>query len=69
MPRYGDVQILDQPELDEAEAGGLITKELADRARDEAAALTFACRAGVWPPPETHEWSLARALMACRGGM
>ncbi len=69
IPRYGDVQLLDEPELDEAESGTLITKELADRARDEAAALMFAFRAGAWPPRETGEWSLARALMACRGGV
>ena len=69
MPRHGDVQLLDEAELDEAEAGGLITKALADRARDEAAALMFASHVGGWPPRETQEWSLASALMACRGGM
>jgi len=69
MPRYGDVQLLDEPELDEAESGALITKELADQARDEAAALMLAARTGVWPPGETREWSLARALTACRGGV
>ena len=69
MPRFGDVQLLDEAELDEAEAGGLIRKALADRARDEAAALMFASHAGSWPPRETREWSLARALTACRGAM
>ena len=69
MPRYGDVRLLDEPELEEAESGALITKELADQARDEAAALMLAARTGVWPPGETREWSLARALTACRGGV
>ena len=66
MPRRGSVQLLDKAELDEAEGAELIERGLAGRARAEATALLDGCGAGNWPPSETGEWSLARALDLCR---
>ena len=57
----GRVQILDEKELEEAEARGWVTEEVARRARAEALALKQQAEAGLWPPPVVHEWTLARA--------
>ena len=64
IPAEGRPRILDEPELAEAEAAGLVTKESATRAREEAAALLKAHRAGTWPPPVVAEWSLGRVGVA-----
>ena len=57
----GRVQILDEEELEEAEAQGWVTEEVAQRARAEALALKQQAEAGLWPPPVVREWTLARA--------
>ena len=57
----GRVQILDEDELEEAEARGWVTEEVARRARAEALALKQQAEAGLWPPPVVREWTLARA--------
>ena len=67
VPRRGPVRLLDEAELNDAENEGRIDGGLADRARAEATALLGACDAGAWPPRETGEWSLERALGVCRG--
>lgn len=66
VPRWGSVQLMDEDELGAAQDRDWIEKGLADRARAEARTLMHAHAAGEWPPPETGQWSLARALEACR---
>lgn len=65
-PPDGPAQILDETELAEAEAAGLVAAVVAGRARQEAAALLEASVAGRWPPALVREWSLKRAREACR---
>ena len=65
-PRWGPVRLLDEDELDAAEAAGQVREKEAGRARREARALVDACHAGRWPPPVVSEWSLVRAFEACR---
>ena len=60
VPPGGRALLLDEAELDEAEAAALVDPGLAGRARAEAAALLGACRAGRWPPGVVGEWSLER---------
>ncbi len=60
----GAVQVLDEDELDEAERRGWADAETAARARREAQELAAAARAGSWPPPPAHEWTLERARAA-----
>ena len=57
----GRFQIQDEGELEEAEARGWVTEEVARRARAEALALKQQAEAGLWPPPVVREWTLARA--------
>ena len=66
VPRWGPVELMDEADLDEARRKGWIEPRLAERAKAEASALIHAHRAREWPPPETGQWSLARALEACR---
>ena len=66
VPRRGPVELVDKDELDEAQDRDWIPQRLANRARAEASTLMHAHSAGAWPPPETGQWSLARALEACR---
>lgn len=65
-PRRGPARILDEADLAEAEAAGLVDRKIAARARQEAAALLEAHAAGSWPPPLVREWPLARARKASR---
>ncbi len=60
----GAVQVLDEDELAEAERRGWAAAETIARARREADELAAAARAGKWPPPPLHEWTLERARMA-----
>lgn len=60
VPRGGRAQLLDEAELDEAEAASLVDREVAGRARAEAAALLRDHRAGRWPPRLVGAWSLER---------
>ena len=62
VPPGGHATILDEDDLREAEAAGLVDGPLVARARAEAAALVSGHRAGSWPPRLVGEWSLARAL-------
>jgi len=66
VPRWGPVALMDEDELGAAQDGGRIERELADRARAEATSLMHAHAAGGWPPRETGQWSLPKALEACR---
>jgi predicted RNA-binding protein associated with RNAse of E/G family len=56
------VLLLDEDELDEAEAKGWLDRATATRARVEAARLLEAAADGVWPPPVVEEWTRERAL-------
>lgn len=60
----GAVQILDEDDLAEAERRGWADAATAARARREADGLAGRARAGNWPPPPLHEWTLERARMA-----
>lgn len=64
VPRSGRARLLDEAELDEAEAASLVDRGLAGRARAEAAALLRDHSAGRWPPRLVGEWSLERAMGA-----
>lgn len=57
----GEPRLLDEEELDEAEARGWVAPESAERARQEARHLLREAQAGRWPPPVVHEWTLERA--------
>ena len=57
----GNVRLLDEDEFDEAVARGLVDKDTARRARDEADRLLTQARDGSWPPAVAREWSLKRA--------
>ena len=59
--------LLDEDELDRAEAEGAVSAATAERARNEAAALVRRCRAGTWPPPVVREWSLGRLSRSASG--
>ena len=61
VPRGGAARVLDEADLDRAEAASLIDGALAARARREAEALCRRHRAGTWPPPIVGDWSLGRA--------
>lgn len=60
VPAEGRPRILDEAELAQAEAAGLVTTKSAARAREEAATLLMARAAGEWPPALVGEWSLGR---------
>lgn len=64
----GDALLLDEDELMEAEAAGWVDGTVADRAREEAAAILALARAGEWPPPVVMDWPLARARARVHGG-
>jgi len=57
----GDVQILDEDELEEAEAKAWVDPDTARRARQEATTLSAQAAAGLWPPEVVRKWTLARA--------
>jgi predicted RNA-binding protein associated with RNAse of E/G family len=61
-PDRGEVQLLDEDELEEALASGDIEAEMAQSARAEADRLLGLARTGTWPPPVVREWTLERAL-------
>lgn len=64
IPTGGAATVLDEDELQEAEAKGWVEAAVADRARREAAALMEKAEAGAWPPPIVDEWTLEKALNA-----
>ena len=57
----GKLRVLDEDELEAAEAAGHIAAAQASAARQEAERLTRAWRDQTWPPPIVHEWTLERA--------
>lgn len=62
-PSGEEVELLDEDELEEALERGVIDHETARLARAEAERLLGLARAGAWPPPVVHEWTLERALI------
>lgn len=60
----GRTTLLDQDELANALWVGALERELADRARTEAAAVLASIRTGEWPPECVSRWNLARARAA-----
>ena len=57
----GDLLVLDEDELEEAEAKGWVDLDTARRARDEITRLSEQAAAGLWPPAVVERWSLSRA--------
>ena len=66
--RGGEARLLDEDELEEAVARGWISAETGAAARREAERLLRLARAGTWPPPVVHEWTLERARRALAQG-
>ena len=60
VPRRGTARLLDEVELADAEAGGLVETGMAARARQEAAKLLQELAAGRWPPSLVRDWPLER---------
>lgn len=60
--------LLDEDELDAAEASGAIPPEEGRRARQEAGRLLRAAAAGDWPPPVCAEFTLERCLTILAAG-
>ena len=56
----GEVELLDEEELEEAIARGWVDGITAARARAEAAELLRRAREGSWPPPHVAEWTLEK---------
>lgn len=61
MGADGAVEILDRDEFDAALDAGWIDAPTAARAMAEAERLAADARAGTWPPPHVHAWTLERA--------
>jgi predicted RNA-binding protein associated with RNAse of E/G family len=61
MGADGRVEILDRDEFDDALAAGWLDAPTAARALAEAERLAADARAGTWPPPAVHAWTLERA--------
>jgi len=57
----GELSVLDEDELREAEAKGWVTEQQALRAREEVVRISKDHEAGLWPPPVVDEWTLERA--------
>ena len=57
----GVIRILDEDELTDASRRGWIDDAAAAGAIAEAARLAENARAGAWPPPIVHAWTLERA--------
>lgn len=58
----GALRLLDEIELDEAAAADVIDRSTTAAARAEAERLLRLARAGEWPPPVVHRWTLERCL-------
>ena len=70
LPADGSpARLLDQDELEHALRRGWIDQATAATAIAEAARLADAARAGTWPPPAVHEWTLERARHIGRGSV
>jgi predicted RNA-binding protein associated with RNAse of E/G family len=55
-------RLLDEDELDRAEAEGHLSRRLATLARGEASSLLVRAAEGSWPPDVVHAWPRRRAL-------
>ena len=67
LPADGGAPVLlDEDELNDAAGRGWIDGETASAAAAEAAWLIEQARAGAWPPPVVHDWTLERARAAVR---
>jgi predicted RNA-binding protein associated with RNAse of E/G family len=66
----GVLEVLDEVELRAAERAGAVSGEAAALARAEAAGIVAGARAGGWPEPHVHAWTLsaARAAAGVSGG-
>ena len=62
----GDARLLDEDELRDAVRQGWVDGATAAGAIAEAARLLDAVRAGSWPPPVVHRWTLERAQAQLR---
>lgn len=66
-PVGGELELLDEDELEEAERVGDIDVALARRSREEAERLLRLAAERAWPPTVVTEWTLGRALEAVGG--
>jgi predicted RNA-binding protein associated with RNAse of E/G family len=57
----GTARLLDEDEFDRAVGRGLVDRDTACRAREEADRLLSQARYGSWPPAVVREWTLERA--------
>ncbi|HSM03279.1 MAG TPA: DUF402 domain-containing protein [Longimicrobiales bacterium] len=63
-------RLLDEDELEAAVRAGHLDGDTSDRARREARWIMERARAGAWPPPVVHDWTLeqARRTAGCSPG-
>ena len=59
----GALSVLDEDQLEEAEARGWVSRSHAKRAREEVAWIRKEHAAGRWPPSVVEEWTLERAWL------
>ncbi|MDR0786551.1 MAG: DUF402 domain-containing protein [Gemmatimonadota bacterium] len=64
----GTLELLDQDEFDAAVTAGWIDHSTATTARATAESILERARAGDWPPPLTHGWTLAGVQASLRNG-
>lgn len=57
----GILSVLDADQLLEAEAKGFVSRDQAERARQEVTWIEKEFEGGRWPPPVVEEWTLERA--------
>ena len=62
IPAGGDPILLDEEELRDAEARGVVEEAIATRARSVGERLLAEALASHWPPTPTPAWTLERAL-------
>jgi predicted RNA-binding protein associated with RNAse of E/G family len=62
----GPPQVLDAEELQIAEEAGVLSRRLAEQARDEVTRLLRLWEQGAWPAPEVHTWTRDRILAEYR---
>jgi predicted RNA-binding protein associated with RNAse of E/G family len=63
----GELSVLDEDQLTEAEEKGWVTPDAAERARLEVERIRAAHAEGRWPPPVVEEWTLERARQSLAG--
>jgi predicted RNA-binding protein associated with RNAse of E/G family len=63
-PVDGELELLDEDELQHALKTGVIDERIAWYARTEADRLMELAKSGAWPPTIVREWTLQRALDA-----